>query len=325
MFGISAWLQRFLRHQHDEIARQPQPFSYEELMAPLEGASHYLRPLPAATENRSRVLSVYASPHGSSGKTIVLIHGFKMHALSWALVWNELRTLGHRVIALDLPGHGQSTLSQEALVLSSLSSDIRNVLDFFEVVDGALVGHSLGSFIAIRYLLDYPDHAQERASLGFACVACTAGNWQYFIGGAGGNWHGNLLMTTGLFDLLMRVDILAELLMAKKFSKPSLPAVRVVVGASRVGASRAALKAMSDFTWEHDFHPSLSTIRIPVVIVIGDLDSHHPHPKMSEALRRDFAATGLLRGYVVLKDVGHFMPLMQPIETVRAIERLWLL
>lgn len=265
-----------------------------------------------------------ASPAGWSGKTLVLVHAFKMNALTWSLVWNELRSRGHRVIALDLPGHGESNVGNgEGLSLGSLAEDLRVVLDHLNVSNGALVGHSLGGFISIQYLLEYTSHAAQRLPLGFVCVSCTAGGWHRLVGGAGGNWHGNLLMASGIFDFLMRFDFVAHLLMAKKFGRPSLPAVRVVVEASRIGASRRALKGLSDLPWKHDLHPVLQSLRVPSVVVVGVLDKHHPHPVMSVALRADFNATGLLRSYVVLRDVGHFIPLMRPLEAVVAIERLW--
>ncbi|CAK0873905.1 unnamed protein product [Prorocentrum cordatum] len=121
----------------------------------------------------------------------------------------------------------------------------------------------------------------------------------------------------------MQSDSVAPLLMAKKFGKPSLPAVRVVVEASRVGASRASLKPMSDFLWDYNLHPRLPSIGVPSVIIVGSADDHHPHPAMSEALRNDLSATGLLRAYIVLDGVGHFIPLIQPLETVDGIEQLW--
>merc|ERR1712129_285380 len=100
----------------------------------------------------------------------------------------------------------------------------------------------------------------------------------------------------------MSSDCIAHLLMAKKFGKPSLSAVRHVVEAGRTGASRAALKGMSDFAWKHNLHGSLPALRIPSVVIVGALDSHHAHPAMSEALRADLAASGLFRAYVVLPD-----------------------
>ena len=131
------------------------------------------------------------------------MHGFKMSAESWSPTWNELRGRGHRVVAMDLPGHGASGFTPEAIGLEALCDDLRAALDHLEVSEGVLVGHSLGGFLAIRYLLDHPAHAARRLPLGFACVACTAGDWPTLVGGKGGNWHGDLLMSTGLFDLLM--------------------------------------------------------------------------------------------------------------------------
>eukprot|EP00933_Yihiella_yeosuensis_P027937 TRINITY_DN2174_c2_g2_i1.p1 TRINITY_DN2174_c2_g2~~TRINITY_DN2174_c2_g2_i1.p1 ORF type:complete len:241 (-),score=30.04 TRINITY_DN2174_c2_g2_i1:155-877(-) len=239
-------------------------------------------------------------------------------------MWNEARKRGHRLIAPDFAGHGESSISDGAITLSSMSDDIYHVLEHFDVSQGALVGHSLGGFLAIQYLLDHPGHAAQRLPNGFSCIACTAGNWSYFLGG--GNWHGELLMKTGIFDFLMSLDVIAEILMAKKFGSTgaaNLAAVRVVVEASRAGSKRKDLKNMSDFTWDSNLHPEIPKIRLPSVVIVGSLDDHHPHPEMSTALRTSFQATGLLRAYKVMDEVGHFIPLVRPKQALDATELLW--
>ncbi|CAK0873906.1 unnamed protein product, partial [Prorocentrum cordatum] len=195
-----SFLRTAISDAHALLSSYPQPLTYEELTAPLADAARHSVVVRDASTQKERTVSVLASPAGQSGRTLVLVHAFKMSALTWSPVWNELRNRGHQVLALDLAGHGQSNLSKEALELVSLSSDIRHVLDHFDVRNGGIVGHSLGGFLAMMYLVEHASHALQRVPLGFACLACTGGHFGHFIGGAGGNWHGNLLMTTGIED-----------------------------------------------------------------------------------------------------------------------------
>mmetsp|Transcript_133749 Transcript_133749/g.415995 ORF Transcript_133749/g.415995 Transcript_133749/m.415995 type:complete len:342 (+) Transcript_133749:30-1055(+) len=320
---VGVLVQVVLERQLARLAAYEQPLTLTKLQAPLSDADRQTIIVNNGCQGGAvRRVSALASPAGESGKTVVLVHGFKMTAVTWSPVWNMLRDKGHRVIAFDLPGHGESELCEGALAVESISEDIRRVLDHFEVEGAAIAGHSLGGFFALNYLLEHTEHSRRRTSLGFVCISCTAGNWRHFIGGTGGNWHGNLLMKSGLFDLLMQSDSIAALLMAKKFDKPSLPAVQVVINASRVGSSRRSLKRLSDLTWELNLHPRLSSLHLPSSIIVGSLDKHHPHPCMSEALRDDLRASGLLREYHVLQGVGHFIPLMRPAEAAATIDNM---
>ncbi|CAE8686672.1 unnamed protein product [Polarella glacialis] len=315
---------------HRKLAGFPERFSYEEMSEPLLDASRHQIFVEDegdsnATNITRRAISVMATPQPKEawgGKTIVLVHGFKMSVKIWTLMWSDLRQRGHRVIAPDLAGHGESD-PLENLSPEALASDLRRVLDFFEVSEGVLVGHSVGGLIALQYLLDNPAHAAQRLPLGFACIACTAGNMNELAGGVFSNWN-KVLLSSGFFDFLMRWQWAAELIVAKRFANPNMAAVRTAIEAMRSGSSNWALRNMSDVAWQVDLHPRIpGGLSIPSVLVVGALDDQHPHPSVSEALKANLSATGMLRKYVVLQDVGHFIPLQRPEEAVDAIEQIW--
>ena len=88
----------------------------------------------------------------------------KLESSSWSLVWCKLREEGHRLIAFDLPGHGNSNLTQGALQLSSLLQDLERIIEHFDVQKGVLVGHGLGGFLALHYLAEYRKHAKRCAA-----------------------------------------------------------------------------------------------------------------------------------------------------------------
>jgi pimeloyl-ACP methyl ester carboxylesterase len=70
----------------------------------------------------------------------VLIHGGFHGAWCWTRLVQELERLGHRALAIDLPGHGQRRA--EASTLENRTDAITGVLQSGDV----LVGHSGGGF-----------------------------------------------------------------------------------------------------------------------------------------------------------------------------------
>jgi pimeloyl-ACP methyl ester carboxylesterase len=84
-------------------------------------------------------------------RTVVLIHGFSGDAQTWFGLAKWLSAGGLRVLAPDLPGHGQTTIDAHGI------DDIVNPLVRFldEVADGPveLVGHSMGAVAAVRAAL----------------------------------------------------------------------------------------------------------------------------------------------------------------------------
>lgn len=71
----------------------------------------------------------------------ILVHGGFHGAWCWDRVVPELERLGHRAVALDLPGHGQRTSERPA----NYRGRIAPILDVLEAGD-VLVGHSGGGY-----------------------------------------------------------------------------------------------------------------------------------------------------------------------------------
>jgi pimeloyl-ACP methyl ester carboxylesterase len=106
-------------------------------------ASSGLHPSPSAfasTQNNTtesqQTQGMSTSTNSTTGKNIVLVHGFFGDGSSWSKVIPILQNAGHRVIAVQLP-------------LDSLADDIATVNRAIELVGGPsiLVGHSYGGIV----------------------------------------------------------------------------------------------------------------------------------------------------------------------------------
>ena len=81
-----------------------------------------------------------------SGTPVVLLHGFGADLSTWCHVWPLLQA--HRILAIDLPGHGRSVVPGQAR-LEALVDAVQSVLDEEGVSRLHLVGHSLGGAVAL--------------------------------------------------------------------------------------------------------------------------------------------------------------------------------
>ncbi len=86
---------------------------------------------------------------------IVLVHGFAGDGNNWLFNLSAL-TGHHRVIALDLPGHGGSTKTVTDPSVSGLAKVVLQAIERIGIERVHLVGHSLGGAIALQAALDAP-------------------------------------------------------------------------------------------------------------------------------------------------------------------------
>jgi pimeloyl-ACP methyl ester carboxylesterase len=94
---------------------------------------------------------------------IVLIHGAGGTFLYWPA---EMRRLaGYRVFAPDLPGHGKSA-GRGRQSITDYAEMLLEWLEALGIHSAVLVGHSMGSAIAISIALDYPEHVLGLGLLG---------------------------------------------------------------------------------------------------------------------------------------------------------------
>jgi 4,5:9,10-diseco-3-hydroxy-5,9,17-trioxoandrosta-1(10),2-diene-4-oate hydrolase len=88
---------------------------------------------------------------GRGEPTLVLIHGFGDHLMTWRAVFDRLAT-NHRVVAFDLPGFGVSEKPAGQYSLGAMTERVRGLLS---ALPGPLilVGHSMGGEIALNTAL----------------------------------------------------------------------------------------------------------------------------------------------------------------------------
>ena len=100
-----------------------------------------------------------------SGEVLLLLHGMAGSSQTWRSVIKPL-SRRFRVIAPDLPGHGESTKPRSDYSLGAFAVLLRDLLDELGVTRATIIGHSLGGGVAMQFLYQHPDYAQRLILIG---------------------------------------------------------------------------------------------------------------------------------------------------------------
>ncbi|RKG65058.1 alpha/beta fold hydrolase [Corallococcus sp. CA054B] len=91
------------------------------------------------------------------GTPVVFVHSACGDTRQWAAQLQHVRKQ-RRAVALDLRGHGQSTLTSDAdFTVEDLSQDVATVVDGLGLSRVVLVGHSLGGAVCVAYAAAHPE------------------------------------------------------------------------------------------------------------------------------------------------------------------------
>ncbi len=92
-----------------------------------------------------------------NGQTVLLLHGKNFTSAYWESTIRALNERGYRVIAPDQVGFGKSSKpAHYQFTFQALASNTRALLDAAGVGNVAVVGHSMGGMLAVRYARSYP-------------------------------------------------------------------------------------------------------------------------------------------------------------------------
>ena len=93
---------------------------------------------------------------GGPGPCVVLLHGLTATRRYVVMGSKALERGGHRVVAYDARGHGDSDPAA-AYDYPALVADLAGVLDDLGLDRAVLAGASMGSHTAVRFALEHPD------------------------------------------------------------------------------------------------------------------------------------------------------------------------
>lgn len=101
------------------------------------------------------------------GPTVMFTHGYQASRAMWQ---PQLEALAprYRAVSWDLRGHGSSGAPDDPSLYSQelMLADMLGLLDHLHADRAVLVGHSLGGFASLRFLLDHPERVSALVLFG---------------------------------------------------------------------------------------------------------------------------------------------------------------
>ncbi|MEM6354669.1 MAG: alpha/beta hydrolase [Pseudomonadota bacterium] len=98
----------------------------------------------------------------ASGTPVLLLHGVGLRAEAWD---GQLSALArHRVIAPDMPGHGESAALEGEPMLSRYSDRLASLVETLGS-PAVVIGHSMGAMIALDFASRFPDRCRGVAAV----------------------------------------------------------------------------------------------------------------------------------------------------------------
>ena len=100
--------------------------------------------------------NIFIDDGGAGSIPVVFVHSLAGNTQQWSAQLSHIRTT-RRAVALDLRGHGQSSLpTNEDYAIDALVQDVHTVVNKLGIQEFILVGHSLGGVVAVSYAGTYP-------------------------------------------------------------------------------------------------------------------------------------------------------------------------
>ncbi|WP_226674534.1 alpha/beta fold hydrolase [Mesobacillus jeotgali] len=237
------------------------------------------------------------------GNPIVLIHGFAGSKDYWEKIIPQLAS-EHRVIALDLPGHGESGMRKDRYSIEDMASTIKDLLEQLGLDQVTMFGHSLGGYITLAFAELYPQYLK-----GFSLVHSTA-NPDSEDAKEAREINAKKVQEDGTEQFI-------EGLSRKLFSPENIEAnsseieetVKIGMNTTVEGLV-SALMAMKN---RPDRNHVLEDSKLPVLLVAGEKDQIIPAEKTFTVSRQNI-------GEKVIQNAGHMSMYEQPEELVKVMK-----
>lgn len=112
----------------------------------------------------------YVEAGDPKGPVVLLIHGYTDSSFSYSRVIPMLDK-NYRILAIDQRGHGESDKPETGYEMRDFAADAAAFLEALGVKSATVVGHSMGSFVAMQTALDFPDKVDRLVLVGTASTA----------------------------------------------------------------------------------------------------------------------------------------------------------
>jgi pimeloyl-ACP methyl ester carboxylesterase len=251
---------------------------------------------------------LFFTDEGSEAPPMLFVHGFSCdsHDWSWQLPFFKS---WHRIIAVDLRGHGRSSAPEEGYEFRSLVADMAAFLDHLRCGPVVAIGHSHGGAIVAAMAVERPDLVR-------AVVAIDPG---HLLPDEAGRAYADTLAE---FERGDPVTLARQAFAARQFHTASTPPALAVWHSRRVASTPAhvirkmvmgTIGGSEPYTLRSNSEPYLAQLRRPLL-------SLHAQPAPAAVSLGLFPPPSKT---VCFEGSGHWLHQERPIE-VNTVIADWL-
>jgi 3-oxoadipate enol-lactonase len=239
------------------------------------------------------------------GLPVVLLHGFPFDHTIWAAQAEALSD-SFRIITPDLRGHGQSPIPDESYSLDLMAQDIGALLDDLSIPRAVWVGHSMGGYITMAALRQFPERI---AGIGLVATHPHADTDDKRIERIK---SAEAALQSGPGDLALSMMGVLFAPSVDRKSDMAQTVYRIMLHTAPAGVA-GTLRAMAD---RPDSVDTLRNVNVPAVVIAGVQD---------QIVKLDVAQAmaGLIphAHMIAVDNAGHMPMIEQPDATTLALRR----
>lgn len=257
-------------------------------------------------------ISVRVWDTGGDQPCLFLLHGY----LETMAVFNELvedLKEYYRLIVIDLPGHGLTDSApadasgKRVNTLSFCASVVAGVLDKCHVERALLAGHSMGGYVTLQFLKDYPERAIGAVLLASNPYADTPEKQE-------DRKREQQMIADGKLLSLASVSI------PKMYYEENLRAcdekIRETVELCETHDPEGIIASLEGLRTRPDLQDVMLHPPVPLTLLYGDHDKFLPLEKV-ETMKEHFPEVT----YVLIPETGHNAFVERPEQVVAALTR----
>jgi non-heme chloroperoxidase len=109
----------------------------------------------------------YVEAGDPKGPALLLVHGYGDSSFSFSRVAPMLDQR-YRIVIPDQRGHGDSEKPEAGYEMKNFAADLAALMDALEIRSAIVVGHSMGSFVAMQTALDHSERVERLVLIGTA-------------------------------------------------------------------------------------------------------------------------------------------------------------
>lgn len=237
------------------------------------------------------------------GDAVIALHGLGGTSNTWTPVMGALAR--RRVIRPDLPGSGRSHRVDGPLSIASLADAVLKVAARLDVDRFHLVGHSMGTIVAMHLAVRETGRVRSLALFGPLLAPPDAAKVNIRARGQKARSEG----VAGMAAIADAVATAGTSTDTKQHRPLAFAAARESLMRQDPDGYARSCDALADAT-----PAAVETLRIPVLLVTGDDDAVAP-PQAVRAIHERIAGSR----FVSLPRCGHWTPFERPDECAREL------